>query len=344
MGDGAVIHGKLQHAMPGIAVQAELEEEMLRGALICNAFLRSGKFAEHYAWLKKAAERQGMALSLFDNTKLCRVLGGDARHQQWDWLDSVEFVIFWDKDIPGGKYMEAVCQERGIGICNRVDAIACCDHKFFTYEKIWEWNRRQRDEARIRLIPTVMAPMTYENIGYAELGFVEDAIGHLGLPLIVKECYGSFGMQVYKADTLEEACALTKKLEGKPILYQKYLENTVGNDVRIQVVGGQAVAAMHRFSENGDFRANLTNGGSMEPYHPSEEERRIAVQTCAVLGLDFGGVDLLFDREGSATILCEVNSNAHFKNIFDCTGINVADCIVEHIRRRMEGQCPEGHR
>ncbi len=336
---------------------------MLRGALICNAFLRSGKFVEHYAWLKEAAERQGMALSLFDNTKLCRVLGGerhpmssrkqhgsadgkerrdaqgwDAWRQEWDWLDSVDFVIFWDKDIPGGKYLEAVCREKGIGIYNEVDAIACCDHKFFTYEKIWEWNRGQKDEAQIKLIPTIMAPMTYENIGYANLEFVQDVIGHLGLPLIVKECYGSFGMQVYRADTGEEVCALTEKLAGKPILYQKYLESTMGNDVRIQVVGGQAVAAMHRFSETGDFRANLTNGGSMEPYPPSEEERCIAVQVCTVLGLDFGGVDLLFDHEGRASILCEVNSNAHFKNIFDCTGVNVADCIMEHVRRKVEAQ------
>lgn len=310
---------------------------MLRGALIGNAFLRSGKFLEHYAWLKEAAERQGMALSLFDNTKLCCVMGGEeALCGEWHWLDSVDFVIFWDKDIPGGKFLEAVCRERGIGIYNAVDAIACCDHKFFTYEKIWKWNRNQRDEARIHLIPTVMAPMTYENIGYTNLEFVENAILRLGLPLIVKECYGSFGMQVYKADTREEVCALTERLAGKPILYQKYLESSRGNDVRIQVVGDQAVAAMHRFSETGDFRANLTNGGSMETYHPSEEECRMAVQVCDVLGLDFGGVDLLFDPEGRATILCEVNSNAHFKNIFDCTGVNVADCIMEHIRRKVE--------
>ena len=142
---------------------------MLHGALICNGFLRSGKFAEHYVWLKEAAERQGMALSLFDNAKLCRVLGGDAWQKEWDWLDSVDFVIFWDKDIPGGKYLEAVCRERGIGVYNGVNAIACCDHKFFTYEKIWAWNRRQKDGAGIKLIPTVMAPMTYENIGYPNL-------------------------------------------------------------------------------------------------------------------------------------------------------------------------------
>jgi len=329
---------------------AGLEDEMLRGALISNAFLRTGKFVEHYEWLREAAERQGMALSLFDNTKLCRVMDsgvncralcdgghnpvidGGERYRGWECLDSVDFVIFWDKDIPGGKFMEAVCRKRGIPVYNSIDAIACCDHKFFTYVKMWEWNRRRDRENEIGLIPTVMAPMTYENIGYTSLDFVENIIDGLGLPLIVKECCGSFGMQVYKADTRRETYSLTEKLAGKSFLYQKYIEHSAGNDVRIQVVGGRAVAAMHRFSRDGDFRANLSNGGSMEPYQPSEEECRIAVQACDVLGLDFAGVDLLFDEKGRAVVLCEVNSNAHFKNIHACTGVNVADCIMEYIR------------
>ena len=38
----------------------------------------------------------------------------------------------------------------------------------------------------------------------------------------------------------------------------------------------------------------------------------------------------LFDEQGKAYV-CEVNSNAHFKNIYDCTGVNAADFILEHI-------------
>ena len=304
---------------------------MLQGALVSNAFLRTGKFVEHYEWLREAAERQGMALSLFDNTKLCgRLETGTCRG--FEFLDGMDFIIYWEKDISGGKLLEQLCRERHIRIFNRIDAIACCDHKFFTYEKIWRWNRGQEKERQICLIPTVMAPMTYENIGYPQMDFVEEVIAGLGLPIIVKECFGSFGMQVYRAETRKELYVLTKELEGKPFLYQKYLENSAGSDVRIQVVGSEVVAAMHRYSQTGDFRANLSNGGSMEPYHPTEKECHIAVQVCKILGLDFGGVDLLFDEHGRAEVLCEVNSNAHFKNIAACTGVNVADCIMEYIK------------
>ncbi|MBR6729048.1 MAG: RimK family alpha-L-glutamate ligase, partial [Clostridia bacterium] len=44
----------------------------------------------------------------------------------------------------------------------------------------------------------------------------------------------------------------------------------------------------------------------------------------------FAGVDFLFGANGQP-ILCEVNSNAHFKNLYDCTGVNAAEYIIEYI-------------
>ena len=52
-------------------------------------------------------------------------------------------------------------------------------------------------------------------------------------------------------------------------------------------------------------------------------------------GLDFAGVDVLFGRDGP--LLCEVNSNAHFKTTLECTGVNMAVEIMRHIARRLEG-------
>lgn len=46
-----------------------------------------------------------------------------------------------------------------------------------------------------------------------------------------------------------------------------------------------------------------------------------------MLLLDFAGVDLLFSKDGP--LLCEVNSNAHFKALHELTGKNPADNIVQ---------------
>jgi glutathione synthase/RimK-type ligase-like ATP-grasp enzyme len=61
----------------------------------------------------------------------------------------------------------------------------------------------------------------------------------------------------------------------------------------------------------------------------------LAIRACKALGLDFGGVDLLFG-ENDTPLLCEVNSNAHIKNILTCTGINVAEHILAYIREKCE--------
>ena len=152
----------------------------------------------------------------------------------------------------------------------------------------------------------------------------------MGYPLIVKECFGSFGMQVYWC---RDEAALTERvrsLGGAPFLFQKPVMESLGRDVRVNVVGDRAVAAMLRHSESGDFRSNLTIGGSMEPHALTRAEEALAVRAVQALGLDFAGVDLLFGRDGP--LLCEVNSNAHFATTLQCTGVNMAEEILRHIR------------
>ena len=50
---------------------------------------------------------------------------------------------------------------------------------------------------------------------------------------------------------------------------------------------------------------------------------------------DFAGVDLLFGKD-EKPVICEINSNAHFKNLLDCTHINTADKILEYILKKIE--------
>lgn len=318
-----------------------MAQKQKRGALVTNAFLRTDKFVEHYEWLKRAAQQRNISLSLLQNTDLLYTMEASCVEKAQDLLQKkveqialeYDFILYWDKDIPLGKLLQKLCKENGVPVFNSLEAIAVCDNKYETYWKLWQWNRQCRAEERIPLLPTIAAPMTYGNIGYTSTDFVDQVIDNLGIPVVIKECYGSFGMQVYLAHDRNEVVSYTKKLAGIPFIYQKYQAESCGRDVRLQVVGNQVVAAMYRFSDS-DFRANITNGGKMKVYVPSERECELAVRTVQVLGLDFAGVDLLFtDTEDgeSAGIVCEVNSNAHFKNIYTCTGVNTAECIIDYI-------------
>lgn len=86
---------------------------------------------------------------------------------------------------------------------------------------------------------------------------------------------------------------------------------------------------MYRYNDR-DFRSNISNGGSMREYKASDAQIELAVNACKALGLDFGGVDVLFGSNGRP-VVCEVNSNPHFKSTFDCTGVDISECILKYI-------------
>ena len=109
---------------------------------------------------------------------------------------------------------------------------------------------------------------------------------------------------------------------------QEFIKESCGRDVRVNVVGGKVVSAMERYNEN-DFRSNITNGGSMRRVSLSEEMANAAIKATEAIGLDFAGVDVLFGKDGP--IVCEVNSNPHFKSSLECTGVDMSELIMDYV-------------
>lgn len=276
-----------------------------------NGFLYTGKFTELTEMFVAAAERKGIYLEVRSNREIYTGIF-ELDHA----VPRPDFVLFWDKDVILARYLEL----SGIPVYNSSRSIEVCDDKRKTYLSLLE--------AGIPIPRTISGPMTYENVGFPSLDFVDSLEGGLGYPLIVKEAFGSFGEQVYMAENREELERILKAIERKPFLLQQYISSSRGQDVRLQVVGDQVVAAMRRYSDN-DFRANITSGGHMEGYEPEEAACLLATRAARAVGCDFAGVDLLFTEGGF--LVCEVNSNAHFKNLYECTGINTADYIMEYI-------------
>lgn len=286
--------------------------------IVVNAYLRNEKFVELEERFEKACKAIETDYEIVTNDNAMLYLTS-ASYVTGIIPDDSCPVLFWDKDIVLAKALE----ERGHRVYNSSKAIEICDNKVLTALSLAGLG--------IDTPESIISPMTYANIGYTDLSFVKKAIHKLGLPVIVKEAYGSFGKQVYKADTYDEAEKLAAGMKSQ-FLMQKYVESSYGRDIRIQVVGKECLSAMYRYSDN-DFRANISNGGKMKPYEINESEKELALKACKAIGLDFAGVDILFG-EDDKPLICEINSNAHFKNIDDCTGSDVALSIVEYIRSR----------
>ena len=194
---------------------------------------------------------------------------------------------------------------------------------------------------------TYKVPFTYENIGikdsysfdfldYVEKDLCEAGEGALSdaYPMVIKESNSSFGMGVHLATSREEAIRLICEYGSRECLIQEYMSYSSGRDYRLQMVSDKCVCAMMRSNEN-DFRANITNGGKMSEYKPTEEDLTLARNVMKCLKLDFAGIDIMHDKSGRAVFL-EANSNAHFKNIYDLTGINAAEKMIEYIVGKAE--------
>lgn len=286
----------------------------MKGWLVVNGYLNSNKFEEIYEWLMCAAEKRGCKLRKVTNDQLLSAVNIDSGEVKWN--NQPDFVLFWDKDYKLARLLE----ESGLKLFNNAKAIEICDDKSLTFLAL-----KNED---IKMPKTFLAPMTFEK-EYSDYAFLMQIEGQLGFPFIIKANKGSFGAQVYKVENHNEAIETIKKIDNNEFIMQQYVESSNGRDLRLNVVGDKVVAAMKRINEN-DFRANITNGGRMKKVNPTKEQTEMAIKVCRALNLDFAGVDIMYGDE-EEPIFCEVNSNAHFKNIYDCTGINVADEIMDYI-------------
>lgn len=148
-------------------------------------------------------------------------------------------------------------------------------------------------------------------------------------PVIVKHERGSQGKSVRKIENRDELKEYLERINEKNVgmmLWQKYLPTRW--DLRVIVIDGKAIGAMKRSAKGGEFRSNFSLGGDVNVWQLSDKERDLSERVAKVCNLDYCGVDIMKDGEGSDYIL-EVNRQCQFKGFEQATGINVARKVVE---------------
>jgi len=168
-----------------------------------------------------------------------------------------------------------------------------------------------------------------------DINLVKD---NIGFPCVVKVVTGSYGEGVYLCEKQRDYKKLMEFIDNlgnkKTMIVQEYLGERVGEDLRVLVIGGKVIGAMKRTAPEGDFRANITGGGTGESFAVTEEIDYLARETARALNLDIAGIDLLFDSRGFR--VCEANSNPGFLGFEKYCGVNVADIITEYVRFKIQ--------
>ncbi|WP_231910140.1 RimK family alpha-L-glutamate ligase [Corynebacterium cystitidis] len=284
------------------------EAPMTQGWIVVNHFYHSAKFNELHDWLLRCADEVGVAAKLVTNAEV---------HVQFERLRP-EWVLLWDKDVSVGRWLEA----QGVRCFNPAAAIEACDDKFRTYTVLLR--------AGIEQPHTMVVPLRFQPVEWDDQPFVDAAIQHFGLPMVVKESFGSFGAHVHLARTRDELVEWLNNLGTRAGIVQEFIAGSAGRDYRLQVIGNQVVAAIERTAQPGEFRANLTHGGHARSVIPTPQQKELAIAATCAVGADFAGVDLLDGPNGP--IVCEVNSNAHFVNMSRTTGIDIGHAIMRYVR------------
>ena len=110
---------------------------------------------------------------------------------------------------------------------------------------------------------------------------------------------------------------------------QPFIAEADGIDLRVLVVGDEAIAAMKRSAPPGEFRANIHKGATGEAITLTDDYTRLAIEATAALELEIAGVDLLETNEGP--VVLEVNPSPGFEELESVTGIDIANAIIEFI-------------
>lgn len=234
----------------------------------------------------------------------------------------LDFCVYLDKD----KYVSRMLENSGIRLFNSADAVENCDDKMTTHIML--------ANNGINMPDTLPGLLCYDNGAETAPAVLDEVERRLGYPVVVKRSYGSLGSGVFKADDRAELENIANKLKTEPHLFQKFVADSAGKDMRVIVVGHSVVGGILRCSTS-DFRSNIGLGGSARHVDVPKDVQKTALHIADILGLDYCGIDFLIS---DGYPVCEVNSNAFFDAFEAATNINVAGAYAKHIVASVYGR------
>ena len=208
-------------------------------------------------------------------------------------------------------------EERGVPVINSPRALERCIDKFYTTALL--------HEAGLPTPRTVVCETAAEAV--AAVRAMGDAI--------VKPIFGSLGHGMTRVTDPDVAFRVGQALEQIRAVF--YVQRTIdhdGRDVRVFVIGGRVLGAIERRAPAGEWRTNVSRGGSTRPIDLPREWEELAIRAAAIVGADYAGIDLLPSRDGQVYVL-EVNGVPGWQGLQRATGIDVAGAIVDRAVSRV---------
>lgn len=206
-------------------------------------------------------------------------------------------------------------EAKGVRVINPPRALETCVDKYLTNVRL---------EAAGLPIPKTIVAQTCDD--------AMQAFEALGRDVVVKPLFGSEGRGMVRITDAEVAWRTFQTLATvQNVIYVQQFLKHPGWDVRAFVIDGQVVAAMKR-SNSLDWRTNVAQGGTAEPFLTDNAIRSLAVASAQATGATITGVDLI-QNEHREWIVIEVNAVPGWRALSEVCHIDIAKSVAAILKK-----------
>ena len=260
--------------------------------------------------LYEAAKKKGVEISNVD----CRNLSIDLNNKNSQYWNKtiIQRTVSYFKSLHSTAALEGV----GAHIINSLRTAILCGNKLFAHMEL--------QKAGIKT-PNAFTAFSPES--------AMSTLARMGYPAVIKPTIGSWGRLIALVRDTEAAKAIIEDREHMfPIYHVYFFEEFVKRpprDIRAIVVGNAVIAAIYRYSSQGEWKTNMALGGYAKTCPITKELEDICIKATNAVGGNIVGVDLM-ESEENGLIVHEVNNTTEFKNTVRVTGVDVPGLMIDY--------------
>jgi [lysine-biosynthesis-protein LysW]--L-2-aminoadipate ligase len=230
--------------------------------------------------------------------------------------DSFEAVLQRCVSYYRSLHSTAALEGKGVNVINCLNTSIFAGNKLFTH----------------MLLQKQGIPTPFSAVAFSEEAALE-ALEKNGYPMVLKPTVGSWGRMIALLKDRDSAEGIMESRERMYPIYQVYyLEEFIQRpprDIRAIMIGDKVVAAIYRYSGNGQWKTNMALGGRAEVCKVTKELEDICIKAKNAVFGQIVGVDLMESKE-KGLVVHEVNNTTEYKNTVRVTGVDIPTMMIDY--------------
>ena len=255
-----------------------------------------------------AAKKKGIDATMVD----CKSLSINLDKTEERYGTAIQRCVSYYRSL----HSTAALEGKGVNVINSLNTSIFAGNKLFTH----------------MLLVKNGIPTPFSAVAFSEEAALE-TLEKRGYPMVLKPTVGSWGRMIALLNDRDSAQGIMETRESMYPIYQVYyLEEFVNRpprDIRAIMVGDNVVAAIYRYSGDGQWKTNMALGGKAEPMNITKELEDICIKAKNAVQGQIVGVDLMESKE-NGLVVHEVNNTTEYKNTVRVTGVDIPALMIDY--------------